>query len=562
MSQGPNRREVSLGLASAAMLAACAQTRSGAGRNGNPARGQPNILFLIAEDMSPRIGCYGDTLARTPNIDALSRQSVRFTNAFTTAGVCAPSRSAIITGVHQQTLGAQHMRSYTRPGKSNGWDYSYMAVPPADVKAFPEQLRKAGYYTCTNGKLDYQFGDPFTVWDDSKSGAHWRKRETKDQPFFAYLTLFGTHESWLWPSDLKLDEPRWQRSVDRNAAFREDHPPVTDRAAVQVPPYLPDTPEVRETLGQLYDNIHYMDAEVGQYLSELEADGLLDNTIIIFAADHGDGLPRAKRSIYDSGIHIPLLVRFPDGKRAGETDDRFVSGVDVAPTILALTGETVPGFIQGNAIPFDGAPHREAVFAARDRMINVEDRMKAVRTAQFKYIRNYRADAPYFRPLGYRDVLPAMQSLWDELEAGTLSPEARQFFLAPRAPEELYDITADPHEVNNLAAEPAYAEVLKEHRGLLDDWLSQTPDLSAIPEEDMAADFWPGRTAPVTPAPALQDDQLVSAEPSASIGWRLAGSEGPWNVAGGLTPLPSSGLIEAKAIRYGWAESPVVTIEL
>ena len=566
MSTGPNRRQVGLGLASAALLGGCAQTRSGASVDPIQSGARPNILFLIAEDMSPRLGCYGDPLAQTPNLDRLAAQSIRFTNAFTTSGVCAPSRSAIITGVHQQTLGSQHMRTYTAPPKSNGWDYPYMAVPPAEVKAFPELMRRAGYYTCTNGKLDYQFGDPFTIWNDSKSGAHWRKRPDASQPFLAYLTLFGTHESWLWPSDLKLDEPRWQRRVERNAAFRSGHPPVTDRGAVEVPPYLPDTPEVRETLGQLYDNIHYMDAEVGRYLSELEEDGLLENTIIIFASDHGDGLPRAKRSIYDSGIHIPLLVRFPDGSRAGETDDQFVSGVDLAPTLLHLAGQPVPDWIQGSRIAFDGPPQRDAIFAARDRMINVEDRMKAVRTRQFKYIRNYRTDAPYFRPLGYRDVLPAMQALWDGLEAETLSPEAEQFFLAPRAPEELYDISADPHEINNLAGDPAYADILADHRRRLDDWLSQTPDLSAIPEEDLAADFWPNRTAPVTPAPKVyaigHDLALMSMVLGASIGWRLAGSDDPWTVHGGITPPPLGKTIEAKAIRYGWAESPVVTLQV
>lgn len=566
MSRRPNRREVGLGLAGAALLGACARTRTGGLVQGEASDRPPNILFLIAEDMSPRLGCYGDRLARTPNIDRLSTQAIRFTNAFTTAGVCAPSRSAIITGVHQQTLGSQHMRTFTGPQKSNGWDYSYMAVPPAEVKAFPELLRKAGYYTCTNGKLDYQFGDPFTVWDDSRSGAHWRKRPDAGQPFFAYLTLFGTHESWLWPSDLKLDEPRWQRRVERNAEFREDHPPVTDRAAVTVPPFLPDTPEVRETLGQLYDNIHYMDAEVGRYLSQLAADGLLDNTIILFAADHGDGLPRAKRSIYDSGIHIPLLVRFPDGFRAGETDDRLISGVDFAPTLLHMAGQTVPGWMQGSRLAFDGPAHRDAVFAARDRMINVEDRMKAVRTQRFKYIRNYRADAAYFRPLPYRDNLPAMQALWDGLEAGTLSPQAEQFFLAPRAPEELYDIEADPHEVDNLAGNPEFAAVLTEHRQLLDDWLTKTPDLSAVPEAEMAAEFWPGRRAPVTPTPELRmiggTPQLVSAASGASIGWRLAGTDTAWHVAGGHTPLPHGATIEAKAIRYGWAESEAVEIRI
>ena len=551
------RRDFGAASLSALSLAACGTSANPKG----PRTGKPlNVLFLIAEDMSPRLGCYGDPIAKTPNIDRLAAQSMRFTNVFTTSGVCAPSRSAIITGVHQQTLGAQHMRTWTRPGKSNGWDYSYMAVPPPDVKAFPELLRRAGYYTCTNGKTDYQFGEPFTIWDDRKSGAHWRNRPKPNQPFFAYLTLFGTHESWLWPDDLKVDEPRWQRRVTRNAEFRKDHPPVTDRSAVDVPPYLPDTPEVRETLGQLYDNIHYMDVEVGRYLTQLEEDGLLDNTIIIFASDHGDGLPRAKRSIYDSGLHIPLLIAFPDGSHSGRVDDLMVSGVDLAPTILSLLNQPIPTSIQGAAITIDGPPHREAIFAARDRMINVEDRMKAVRTERYKYIRNYRTDQPYFRPLPYRDNLPAMRALWDGLKDETLSDEARQFFLAPRAPEELYDLERDPHEVNNLASDQDYAEVLADHRARLDAWLSQTPDLSAIPEEEMAANFWPDQTQPVTERPTLDRRMLTCSTQGASIGWRPAGTDNPWIAYMPETPLPRGQTIEAKAIRYGWVESETVIV--
>src|SRR5918994_2260109 len=243
--------------------------------------GRPNILWISNEDMSPRLGAYGDGLARTPTLDRLAKESVRFTNAFTTAPVCAPSRAAIITGMYQNAIGAQHMRTTENtvaelPGP-------YLAVPPSYVKAFPEYLRAAGYYTSNRAKTDYQFGTPFTIWDDLGNQAHWRNRADKSQPFFSVFNLEITHESRIFPS----------------SPARAGKPLGTDAAKLQVPPYYPDTPLVREELARMYDNIADMDAQVGAILKQLEEDGLADNTIVFYWSDHGDGIPRGKRSLYD-----------------------------------------------------------------------------------------------------------------------------------------------------------------------------------------------------------------------------------------------------------------------
>ena len=247
--------------------------------------------------MSPRLGAYGDAVARTPVLDRLARESVRYTRAFTTAPVCAPSRAAIITGMYQTAIGAQHMR--TTEDRVPELPGPYLAVPPFYVKAFPEYLRAAGYYTTNRAKTDYQFGVPFTIWDEVGRNAHWRNRADKSQPFFSVFNLEVTHESQIFPS----------------SPARQGKRLITDPKELQVPPYYPDTPLVREELARVYDNIADMDAQVGELLKQLEDDGLAENTIVFYWSDHGDGVPRSKRSLYDSGLRVPLMIRWPKATR-------------------------------------------------------------------------------------------------------------------------------------------------------------------------------------------------------------------------------------------------------
>ncbi len=529
---------------------------------------QPNIVLIVAEDMSPRVGAYGDVVAQTPNIDALAEQGVRYTRVFSASGVCAPNRSALITGVYPQTLGSQHMRTVNR---------DYEAVPPANVKAFPELLRQAGYATGNTAKTDYQFGEPFTVWDINHGNfalppdlALWRQLP-RDKPFFAMINLMSTHESRLATLDTKgqgaFGPVIAGLALARAALVSE----VTDPADVSVPEYYPDVPLVRESIAQHYDNIHYMDAQVGEILANLQADALLDTTVVIWITDHGDGLPRAKRAVYDSGLHIPMVIRSPAGAGAGGIDARLISIVDLAPSILQLAGVPVPDFVQGQSM-LGSESFRDYVFAGRDRMDQVPDRVRAVRDHRYKYIRNYRSELPYFRPLAFRDMFPVMQALWAGNEAGSLSPQQRFYFVSPRPLEELYDTQQDPQELMNLAGQPSHARTLDRMRGAMDDWLARVGDKSAVDEGDMIESMWPGGEQPMTEAPviALGERQLVitSRTPGASIAYRVksratAGvfsKSGPWQIYTKPVPWPlenPAGQIEAKAIRYGYAESAI-----
>ncbi|MGH9659550.1 MAG: sulfatase family protein, partial [Bryobacteraceae bacterium] len=277
------------------------------------AAGRPNFLWITTEDMSPDMGCYGDAYARTPNLDRLAAQGARYTRAFTIAGVCAPSRSGIITGMHPTTIGTHHMRS--------------KGVPPPEVRCFTEYLRAAGYYCTNNVKTDYNFDPPVTAWDESSRTAHWRGR-AKDQPFFAVFNHIVTHESQVRAT------PEQYAENTRELTSGERHDP----AKAALPPYYPDTPVVRKDWATYHDNITAMDKQVARLLAQLEADGLAENTVVFFYGDHGRGLPRAKRWIYDSGIHIPLLIRWPGHIAAGGVRDELVSSLDFAPTLLRLAG--------------------------------------------------------------------------------------------------------------------------------------------------------------------------------------------------------------------------------
>ncbi len=502
------------------------------------------------------MGAFGDDIAVTPHLDQLAAEGVRFPNTFTTAGVCSPSRAALITGMHQQSIGAQHMRtrSFGRERTGPGGAFStpgppYDAVPPVHVKAFPELLRRAGYFTVVNVKKDYQFGEPFTIWDAVGPDTSWRDAP-EGTPFFAMFSNMATHESRMFPE--------WRGRAER----------VVSPDQVRVPAYLPDHPEVRRDIAQHYDNIHKMDADTGALIDQLRADGLLDTTIIIWSADHGDGLPRAKRTVYDGGLQVPLIIRFPDGRYAGAMDETLVSFVDVAPTILALAGVDAPAHWQGRDLFGDGS-ERQYVFAARDRMDEHPDRVRAARDARFKYIRNDDPERPVMAPLAYRERLASMQAWREAAAAGTLSAEQEAFLITPRPLEELYDTAADPDEIPNLADDPAYGETLARMRAALDGFLARTGDLSAEENERaMVERIWPGLEQPVTatPAIALDADEAgwrvrLTAPDNASIGYRVLhdADAACWRLYTAPFPIPAGVTLEAKAIRYGYAESAVAT---
>jgi len=526
---------------------------------------RPNILLLLAEDLGPRVGAYGDPVAVTPHLDQLARDGTRYTRVFTTSGVCAPSRAGLITGVHAISTGSLHMRSSDR---------GYQSVPPAEVKAFPELLRAAGYATFTDFKLDYQFSGtgagsgPFTIWDDEGFRAHWRNLPA-GRPFFGLINFLETHESGVFP------RPAWPRSGAHATMqlvhlwLHRGHEERVNPAEVPLPPYYPDTPLIRADIARHYDNVHRMDERVGEILAQLEADGLADSTVVIWSTDHGDGLPRAKRELFDSGIHVPMIIRWPGSLRPpdaapGSVDERLVSFVDLAPTILALAGVDAPAWMDGRV--FAGprpAAERRYVFASKDRIDEQPDRQRSVRDARYKYIRSYRPGTPGAVHVAWRDVQDTMRELWDYHERGKLEGAAALWF-EPRPEETLYDTARDPHEIHDLALDPAYDSTLLRLRGALDAWLAQRVDRGAQPEEEMIEQMWPGGEQPVTGAPRVeilgaQDAPRVriqEATPGSSIGYRV--DDGHWQLYTQAFPAAPGARIEARAVRYGWAESPVV----
>lgn len=523
-----------------------------------PARSRPNILWISFEDTGPYFGCYGDPVARTPNVDRFAAQGCRWTNCFSTSGVCAPARSAIITGMYAISIGTHHMRTTHTHPVAPEMPTPYSAVTPHYVKCFSEYLRAAGYYCTNNFKTDYQFEPPLTAWDDLGKDAHWRNRPDPEQPFFAVFNLMRSHESGMWPE--KCPSPEF------------------DPGGIKPPPHLPDTPVVREALARMYTHIAHNDREFGTLLDQLEADGLADQTYVFNWSDHGP-LPRGKRWPYDAGIHVPLIARGPD-LEAGRVSEDLVSTVDLGATMLSLAGVEIPMHIQGRAFLGEKAqPPREYVFASRDRHDESYDMVRAVRDRRFKYIRNYRSDLAYLSWIPYRNRHPIMQEIWRLHLEGGLNEAQSALFRYPRPVEEFYDTAVDPHEINNLAGDPRFQGDQERMRNALDTWLEEVGDLGRIPESEMVGNWYPdGRqpeTAPVVCVPigpespgiepASEDCsytgplliQLHCATQGASIAYTLQTGDNPhWKLYTEPLRLDAGAyLVRARAIRIGYRES-------
>lgn len=427
---------------------------------------KPNIVFLTCEDTSPNLGCYGDPDAITPNLDRLASQGARFTRAFTHAPVCAPSRSGLITGQYPTTMGSHHMRS------------KLVTAPPM----YTEYLRKAGYTICWPtgsggiGKTDFNF-DPPKGWSDVTDD--WTKKpEVLKEPFFAVYNMTVTHESQARAADAA-----YKKNTSRLKPGE-----VRDRAKVKLPPYYPDTPAVRECVGKYHDNVTAMDYTAGDVLKLLDDRKLSDNTVVFFFGDHGWGLSRGKRWPYDSGLRVPLIVRWPGKVKPGSVRDDLVCFLDLAPTVISIAGGEVPKQMQGRAMLGDKAqPAPEFVFAARDRMDETYDRVRSVRGTRYRYVRNFEPDLPYFQYINYMDEMPIMKD-WRRLAfEGKLNDTQKLFWTRTKPKEELYDLEQDPHEVNNLASAESVAiqKVRKEMSAALDKWIKDTGDLGEVPEKEL-----------------------------------------------------------------------------
>ncbi|MDX1966335.1 MAG: sulfatase-like hydrolase/transferase [Planctomycetaceae bacterium] len=524
---------------------------------------RPNILWISAEDISPDLGCYGDPYAATPNLDRFAAEGVRFTRCFTHAGVCAPSRSGLITGMYPPSIGTQHMRC--------------KGVPPANVRCFPEYPRAAGYYCTNNAKTDYQFDAPDSAWDESSNRADWRGRG-KDQPFFCVINFTTTHES-----QIRDPSPQTKKLVSALPAEMRHDP-----SKAVVPPYYPDTPVVRRDLANYADNLSALDGQVAEVLQRLEADGLADDTIVWFWGDHGRGLPRCKRWLYDSGTRVPLMIRVPEKWRnwaapgapekllPGAVNDDLVAFVDFAPTVLSLAGLTPATHLQGQTFlgPKPAEMPRKYVYGHRDRMDETYDLIRMVRDERFKYLRNFMPDVSYAQDIWYMNQMPTLQEMRRLHAEGQLQGEPALYFRANKPVEELFDTERDPYELHNLALDPQYADVLRRMRTECLRWMISMGDTGLIPEPIFDELKRPGGKWQQAPQPRLAEcgpEQgiapviLWSSFPGASVVYATLPSDAPkdlkptWKLLSAPAIWSSLGdTLLAKTCRIGFRDSEVL----
>lgn len=436
---------------------------------------RPNILWLTCEDIGPQLGCYGDSYADTPNLDAFAKRSLRYLHCWSNAPVCAPARTTIISGVYPTSTGSEHMRSNVALSKA--------------LKMYPQLLREAGYYCTNNSKEDYNLVKPDGVWNESSNKAHYKHRRS-GQPFFAVFNNTVTHESQI---------------------RKRPHKAVHDPAKVRIPAYHPDAPEVRQDWAQYYDNITSMDRTFGEQLKELADAGLADDTIVFFYGDHGSGMPRSKRCAMNSGLHVPLLIHVPEKFKhvrpkeyvAGGTSDRLVSFVDLAPTLMSLIGQRPTDWMQGFAFAgeFDAGP-QPFIHGFRGRMDERIDLVRSVRDQRYVYVRHFMPHKPYGQHVSYMFATPTTRVWKAAFDAGQLNASQRLFW-ERRQPEELYDLQSDPDEVRNLASSPEHLRLLTKFREAQRAHAARILDVGLLPEGEMHA-----RAADSTPYDMARDPKL------------------------------------------------------
>ncbi|MFN7938090.1 MAG: sulfatase [Bryobacteraceae bacterium] len=427
---------------------------------------QPNILWILAEDISPQLGCYGEPLIQTPNLDRLAAQGTRFTRAYTTAPVCSASRSALITGQYQISFGAHNHRTIDKKPL------------PSPVRLVTDRLREAGYFTVLSapgaskkenkqsgakgsGKTDFNFDarNPFDGYD-------WSQRPA-GRPFFAQLSLQESHKGYGWPLGRKLTAR-------------------IDQSKLKLPPYYPDHPTARDEYANYLEAIQLVDRYAGEVMARLDQEGIADNTLVFFLGDNGSCLFRGKQFLYEGGIHVPLLVRGP-GVAKGAVRDDLVSSLDITAATLAAAGAGAPSTLHGRDMLAANHTPRTRIFAARDRCDTAIERMRCVVDARYKYIRNFLPGIPYMQPNPYKEREYPTWNLVKQLHAEGKLNAVQSLFAAPSKPvEELYDLQNDPHEVANLAAAGEHASRLKAMRAELDGWLAEVGDYGVRMEDPVA----------------------------------------------------------------------------
>lgn len=438
---------------------------SGASKKTNSNQGEkPNVLWIVADDLGPDLGCYGNPNIQTPNLDEFSKKSIRFTNCHTSTAVCSPSRSGMITGMYPVSINCHQHR--TRP--------EAMQALPVGVNVITEYFEHAGYFTfngnCEHpnlrGKQDYNFTTDYEIYD----GIDWSERE-EGQPFFGQIQIHKPHRPFL-------------RDVER---------PV-DESSIKLPPYWPDHKITRQDWAFYLETVQLVDKEVGEILKRLEEEGLADNTYVFFVGDQGSPMIRHKQFLYDGGTHTPLMVRYPDGKHAGEVRDELISNIDLSASTLKIAGLDIPEYMQGQNFLGDHTPRKE-VYTMRDRRDETVDRIRAIRTDKYKYIRNFYPEKPYTQYNAYKrnqyPVLPLMEVLKEQKE---LTDVQLLFFADSRPSEELYDLELDPFEINNLAENQDFTLVKNELSLKLERWIKEY-DKAGYPEDQAKIDYWVNQMA-------------------------------------------------------------------
>ena len=435
---------------------------------------KPNIVWLVAEDQSQYFfPFYGDNSVTLPNISQLLENGIVYDGMNSPYPVCAPARSAIITGMYPNSIGTGNMRAYhynrtVRTDNESILGFPYYSSKLAEqIKPFTQILRENGYYTTNNSKMDYNFKLREDAWDESSKEASWEKRK-KDQPFFSVFNFGVTHESQIWLRD------KQELKVDPNS--------------LSVPPFFPNDSLTRHALAVNYSNLVEMDKQMGEIIDKLKDQGLYENTYIFFYSDHGGPFPRHKRAIYDTGSKVPLVIKFPKRIKVKEKRNYdFLNFIDFAPTILSIVGLEIPKVYQG--IAFLGSKKsknkRNYSYSASDRFDEVTDRIRAVKTKKYKYIRNYDTNKPHALNNSYRTQMALMRHLTALNESNLLSAEQKLWFNVPKNLEEFYDLENDPFELNNLIGEKKYSKEIENLRIQLDNWIDQINDPVNIPENEL-----------------------------------------------------------------------------
>ena len=492
-----------------------------------------NILWLVCEDQSLFFSAYNDSIAKTPNLDELAYNGIVYDNFFAVSPVCSPSRSSIITGMYPTTIGTQHMRAYKKnKGSINSKTNLpiYSAVPKRKVQFFTENLRKMGYFCSNNSKEDYNMEMSPLAWDESNKNAHWRNRN-KNQPFFSVFNFNITHESRIWKNYKKNSSDEINKVI--------------------LPPFYPVNNTIKNDFVTNYKNIEKLDVQIGEIINQLKEDGLYENTVIFFFSDHGGPFPRYKRSIYDSGLKCPLIIKWAEQKKEVR-NDQMISFIDLAPTVLEITKIETNSKMEG--VSFYDQNNRDFIFASTDRFDEYTDKRRCVRSKEFKLIINYDTNSSIMKPVSYRQNMKTMGILdsLNDLKKNNSSME--NWYKKTKPKYELYDIVNDPYELNNLYKNKDYESVFYELEKKLDNWINDS-DYGNITETQLLDEMWPNGEKPKLREPIIIKKEnginIISNNKNTSIGWRNNKTDS-WNIYLENEIIFPEGIFEIIVFRPGY----------